>query len=178
MIKRTSPNLIFYILLLGLSLSCIRFDSKKVDQPNILLIMSDDHAVSAISAYGSSLIKTPNIDKIAEEGILFENCFSTNSICNPSRASILTGKYSHIHGVKTNYHSPGNEHATYPELLKSAGYQTAIVGKTHFEEGTKCLGSFDYFMISQGAEYHNPRFLEKGSEVQRYSGYVYGIKKV
>ena len=144
-------------------------------RPNIVLVMADDHAVNAISTYGSQLIQTPNIDRIAEEGMLFENCFSTNSICNPSRASIMTGKYSHIHGHTTNYSSPGNDHLTYPELLAKAGYQTALIGKTHYWEETNCIKSLDHYMISHGAEYHNPKFLEKGGEIKNYEGYVTDI---
>jgi len=149
-----------------------QLNGQEVKPPNIVLIMADDHAVNAVSAYGSKLMETPNIDRLAKQGVLFENCFCTNSICNPSRASILTGKYSHIHGVKTNYIKPGNDHVTYPELLKQAGYQTALVGKTHFWKETNCIKSLDYYMISHGAEYHNPKFLEKGKELQNYDGYV------
>ena len=160
--------------ILGL-FSLVQLSGQELKQPNIILIMADDHAVNAISAYGSTLNKTPNIDRIAAEGILFEHCFSTNSICNPSRASMMTGKYSHIHGITTNYITPGNAHITYPELLKNAGYQTALIGKTHFWEETNCIQSLDHYVISHGAQYHNPEFLIKGSEVTKVEGYVTDI---
>lgn len=165
---------ILWLGMLGI-LSCQTQFPQELRQPNIIMILSDDHATQAISAYGSTLIQTPHIDRLASESVLFENCFSTNAICNPSRASILTGKYSHIHGVKTNYITPGNEHITYPELLKSAGYQTALIGKTHFRKGTNLIESLDHYVISQGAEYHDPKFLEKGGVVKNYEGYVTDI---
>lgn len=144
----------------------------KQEGPNIVVIMSDDHAVNAVSAYGSILINTPNIDGLANEGMLFTNNFCTNSICGPSRSSILTGKYSHIHGTKTNYIRPNNNQITYPELLKKRGYQTALVGKTHYGENTDLIESLDYYMISHGAQYHSPYFIEKGKEKSAQKGYV------
>ncbi len=167
-------KLVLCVGILGL-FSLSQLFGQEFKRPNIILIMADDHAINAISAYGSTLINTPNIDRIAEEGMLFENCFSTNSICNPSRASIMTGKYSHVHGITTNYISPGNDHVTYPELLKDAGYQTALIGKTHFREETNCIKSLDHYMISHGAEYHDPEFLEKGNNLRVYEGYVTDI---
>ncbi len=167
-------KLVLCVGILGL-FSLSQLFGQEFKRPNIILIMADDHAINAISAYGSTLINTPNIDRIAEEGMLFENCFSTNSICNPSRASIMTGKYSHVHGITTNYISPGNDHVTYPELLKDAGYQTALIGKTHFREETNCIKSLDHYMISHGAEYHDPEFLEKGKNPRVYEGYVTDI---
>ena len=171
MIIRKKAWLIGVIGLLSLN----QIFGQELLRPNIVLIMADDHAVNAISGYGSHLVETPNIDRIAEEGMLFENCFSTNSICNPSRASIMTGKYSHIHGLTTNYTSPGSDHLTYPELLANAGYQTALIGKTHYWEETNCIKSLDHYMISHGAQYHNPKFLKKGGEIKNYEGYVTDI---
>src|SRR4051794_8640528 len=90
-------------------------------RPNILYIMADDHAAHAISAYGSKINKTPNIDRIAKEGMRFTNCFVTNSICTPSRAVIITGKYSHINGVPVFNHIDG-EQPMVQKYLHSAGY--------------------------------------------------------
>jgi len=91
--------------------------------------MSDDHALAAVGAYGSELIETPNIDRIAAEGVRFNNSFVTNSICAPSRAVMLTGKYSHLNGLRDNRDTFDGSQQTFPKLLQQAGYQTALVGK-------------------------------------------------
>src|SRR6266496_654515 len=100
-------------------------------QPNILYIMADDHASHAISAYGSRINKTPNIDRIANEGVRMTNCFCTNSICTPSRAAILTGQYSHRNGVYTLEEPLDPAHNHVAKELQRAGYQTAMIGKWH-----------------------------------------------
>jgi arylsulfatase A-like enzyme len=97
--------------------------------PNILFIMSDDHASHAMSCYGSGINKTPHIDRVAEEGIRFDNCFCTNSICTPSRVSILTGTYNHGNKAITLSIPMENHLDTYPKHLQKNGYQTAIFGK-------------------------------------------------
>ena len=91
--------------------------------PNILFIFSDDHAAQAISAYGSRINTTPNIDRLAAEGVRFDNCFCTNSICAPSRAVILTGKYNHLNGLKDNGATFDSAQQTLPKLLRKAGYR-------------------------------------------------------
>src|SRR5262249_52738268 len=102
----------------------------KPSRPNILYIMADDHAAHAISAYGSKLNKTPNIDRIAREGMRFNNCFVTNSICTPSRAVIISGKYSHINGVPVFNHIDGSQPLV-QKYLQKAGYHTGMIGKWH-----------------------------------------------
>ncbi len=141
------------------------------DKPNIIFIMSDDHAYQAISAYNPDLISTPNIDKIADEGILFNRAFVTNSLCGPSRAVILTGKYSHINGYKAN-EGVFKEQETLPKILGRNGYKTAIVGKWHL--GSPPRG-FDYWNILPGyGDYYNPDFIKMGKDTT-YQGYVTDI---
>src|SRR5436190_10030981 len=102
--------------------------------PNIIYMMADDHAAHAISAYGSRINRTPNIDRIAQQGVRFDNCFCTNSICTPSRAVILTGQYSHLNGVKTLQDPLDPARQNVAKLLKGADYQTAMVGKWHLQK--------------------------------------------
>src|SRR4051794_17910438 len=126
-------------------------------QPNILYIMSDDHASHAISAYGSRINSTPNIDRIAAGGVRFDNCFCTNSICTPSRAAILTGQYSHKNGVYTLNDALDGSRNNVAKELQKAGYQTAIIGKWHLQKDPT---GFDYWNIlpGQGA-YYDPEFI-------------------
>ena len=141
-------------------------------KPNILFIMSDDHAYQAISAYDDKLIQTPNIDRIAKEGMLFNNACVTNSICAPSRAVILTGKHSHINGKIDNKSKFDDSQITFPQLFQKAGYQTAMFGKLHFGNNPK---GFDDFLILPGqGNYINPQFLGKEKDTI-IKGYVTDI---
>ncbi len=156
--------------------------------PNILFIMADDHAANAISAYGSrltSVFETPNIDRIGKEGAILHNCFCTNAICTPSRATILTGQYSHTNGVKTLSDILGNQE-TFPQTLQMNGYQTAVVGKWHVHSKPQ---GFDYYDVLPGQGlYFYPYFMDKdmdwdtfhhnphnSSQGRRYDGYVTDI---
>jgi arylsulfatase A-like enzyme len=139
------------------------------DRPNILFVFTDDHAYQAISAYGSRINQTPNIDRIAREGMRFDNCYVTNSICGPMRAVILTGKYSHKNGFMVNGNRFDGGQQTFPKLLQKAGYQTAIVGKWHL--GSEPTG-FDYseVLIGQGP-YYNPPMRRNGERIE-HIGYT------
>ena len=140
--------------------------------PNILFIFTDDHASHAMSCYGSRINQTPNLDRIAKGGMLFQNCLVTNSICGPSRAVILTGKYSHLNGFIQNGDKFDGSQQTFPKLLQKVGYQTAIVGKWHL--ATTPTG-FDYseVLIGQGP-YYNPPMLKNG-ERTKHTGYTTDI---
>ncbi len=139
-------------------------------RPNVIFIISDDHTSQAISAYGSRLARTPNIDRIAREGAILHNNVVSNSICGPSRATLLTGKFSHTNGYKFNEKVFDINQPVFPEELQKNGYQTAWVGKMH-------LGSlphgFDYLNILPGhGSYYNSDFVNSQNQTKRYPGYV------
>lgn len=144
-------------------------------RPNVLFLFSDDLTCQAVSAYGDQrrLLETPNMDRIAREGMRFDRCLVTNSICGPSRASILTGKYSHLNGFYNNSNSrfDGGQQ-TFPKILQSAGYSTAVIGKWHL--GTDPTG-FDHWHILPGQGlYYNPPMIKNGEQV-KHSGYTTDI---
>jgi len=165
-----------FTTLLGLSAVALAFTGKKQPEtyrPNIIFIMSDDHAWQAVSTYGGPLknyAPTPNIDRIAQNGIRFDRCLVTNSISGPSRAVILTGKYSHLNGFLTNEAKEfDGSQQTFPKLLQKAGYITAIIGKWHL--GSTPTG-FDHWEILPGqGNYYNPDFINKDGQ-HREVGYV------
>ncbi|MGB7880261.1 MAG: sulfatase-like hydrolase/transferase, partial [Ilumatobacteraceae bacterium] len=153
-------------------------------RPNLLFIMSDDHAAHAISAYSRAsrrpvLNDTPNLDRIANEGMRFDQCFCTNSICTPSRASILTGTYNHVNGVTTLVTPMDNTLDTFPKRLQAAGYQTAMFGKWHLGHGPEHDPTgFDRWRVLPGqGHYHNPVMLQprddgRGHTIVERGGYV------
>lgn len=141
-------------------------------KPNIVFIMSDDHAEIAISAYDTGLLQTPNIDRIANQGLRFRNAFVTNSICAPSRAVILTGKFSHLNGVLGNEEVFDGNQETIPKILQRHGYQTAMIGKWHLKSSPT---GFDYWNVLPGqGDYYNPDFIKQGKDTV-YQGYVTDI---
>ncbi|MDE2682500.1 MAG: sulfatase [Verrucomicrobiota bacterium] len=144
-------------------------------KPNILFIFTDDHALKSLSAYGGPLAKiapTPHLDRIAKEGMLFEHCLVSNSICAPSRAVVLTGKYSHLNGQLTNKGSFDGSQQTAPKLLRKAGYQTAIVGKWHLKSTPT---GFDHFEVLKGqGQYYNPMLITNGKNIN-HTGYTTDI---
>ncbi len=152
-------------------------------QPNIVFIFADDHAYQTIGAYGGHLqevVRTPNIDNLAKQGMIFRRCFVTNSICGPMRAVIQTGLYSHLNGFKTNGNKFNGDQQTFPKLLQKAGYQTAVIGKWHLGTHQAPQGfNYSEVLIGQGP-YYNPSMLKdangSGDNAQRtketHTGYV------
>ena len=143
-------------------------------RPNVVFIMSDDHAAHAISAYGSRINSTPNLDRIAAGGIRLDATFCTNSICAPSRAAILTGEYNHRNGVTSLHDTLSSDRWTFPQALQDAGYATAMIGKWHLGHGPGVdPAGFDHWRVLPGqGHYHNPVMLEAGGKVVERAGYV------
>lgn len=164
------PVLSVIISLLFVFQSCTTKAQFVDTRPNIVFIMSDDHAYQAISAYGDSLNHTPNLDMLAKEGMLFKRAFVNNSLCAPSRAAILTGKYSNMNGIKGN----GDEvfdgsQETFPKALQRSGYQTAMIGKWHLVSNPT---GFDFWNILPGqGDYYNPDFIDNTGK-KHVEGYV------
>jgi arylsulfatase A-like enzyme len=136
---------------------------------NIIYIMTDDHSYQTLSAYVNRFIKTPGLDRIAKEGVIFTNSFVANSICAPSRACMLTGKHSHANGHRDNSNVFDGSQQTFPKLLQQSGYQTALIGKWHLKSDPT---GFDFWRIlpDQGS-YYNPDFIDKNGK-GRVQGYV------
>ena len=166
--------LLVLCLMLWLSGCSSKIEKHSHERPNIVFIMSDDHAFQAISAYGGilkDLAPTPNIDRLADQGMLFNHCLVTNSICGPSRATILSGKYSHMNGFIDN--TAGSKfdftQQTYAKVLQQAGYKTAVIGKLHL--GDTPTG-FDYYDILPGqGQYYNPVFINQSGQY-KMEGYT------
>lgn len=167
-------NRALLVPLLFLSL-CV--PSLAAKRPNILLIFTDDHCEQALSAYDPSRVTTPNMDRIAKEGMRFDRCYVTNSICGPSRAVILTGKYSHLNGFIRNGNTFDGSQQTFPKLLGKAGYTTAMLGKWHLRSTPT---GFDHYEVLLGqGPYYNPKMKFKGADgnpAQRgHTGYTTDI---
>jgi arylsulfatase A-like enzyme len=153
--------------LLFLLLSSASFAQQR---PNIIYIMSDDHDADAISAYNKTFVQTPNIDRLAKEGMLFKAAFVGNSICGPARATLFTGQHSHINGMRDNRTRFDSSKNTMPKLLQAAGYQTSIVGKWHLHSYPT---GFDYWKILPGQGlYFEPRLISMKGDTATYHGYA------
>lgn len=167
-------KLIAILLSIHLLFSCSNQDREGTieSRPNIIFIMTDDHSYQTLSAYDDRFINTPNLDRIANDGVLFANSFVTNSICGPSRATMITGKFSHKNGFPDNRSTFDGSQPTLPKYLQKAGYETAIVGKWHLKSVPT---GFDHseVLIGQG-NYYNPVFIENG-DTTRSEGYVTDI---
>lgn len=173
---RTGWGFCIFLLLLAFAMpACDPPPAAAPQPPNIVFIFSDDHAYQAISAYGGRLADiapTPNIDRLATEGMLFQHCYVTNSICAPSRAVIQTGKHSHINGVLDNGNIFDGTQQTFPKILSAAGYETAMIGKWHLK--SEPVG-FNYFDVLPGqGHYYNPEFINKDGKYTE-QGYVTDI---
>lgn len=157
-----------FLLFLIIASACDRIETKD-DRPNIVFIMTDDHAYQAISAYGSLLMETPSIDQLAEEGIRFDKAYVTNSICSPSRAVALTGMFSHLNSVRDNLDVFDSTLVTFPKILQQHGYETAIVGKWHLKSTPT---GFDFWKVlpDQGHYYHPEIRISEG--IVKEEGYV------
>jgi arylsulfatase A-like enzyme len=169
-----SKNKALTILTMGMAaVSCTSQSAKQEDKrPNILFIMSDDHAYQAISAYGHGLNETPNIDRLAEGGAIFTRACVTNSLSAPSRAVLLTGKHSFVNGKVDNVQPFDWDQPNFPKLLQAGGYQTAMIGKIHLDGIPQ---GFDYSMVLPGqGDYYNPDFLINGERVRK-EGYCTDI---
>ncbi len=140
------------------------------NRPNILFVMTDDHAANAMSCYGSKINETPNMDRMAAEGMRLDNCFCSNSICTPSRATILTGQYSHVNGVYTLRDEFDGSRDNVAKMLRRAGYQTAVIGKWHLYSDPT---GYDYWIVLPGQGlYHDPIFIEMGKGERKIKGYA------
>ncbi len=173
----TGTILFRHCILLSLILPAVLFSCEPAKEeapspPNIIYIMTDDHAYQAISAYSDKLMQTPNIDRIAKEGALFTRATVTNSICAPSRAVLLTGKHSFVNGKIDNKEDFDWDQDNFPKLLQANGYQTAMIGKIHMDGIPQ---GFDFSMVLPGqGHYYNPDFLIDGAVVTK-EGYVTDI---
>lgn len=159
-------NIALLVLLLTLGVSV--FAQQKA-RPNIIVILSDDHAVQSIGAYGSKFGATPNLDRLAKQGAVYNKAFVANSICGPSRATLLTGKYSHINGFKDNHDRFDASQDVFPKRLQASGFQTAWIGKWHLLSYPQ---GFDYWNILPGqGQYYNPSFISMKGDTSRIEGY-------
>jgi len=156
-----------YFLLFTLFTTSLYGQVKKT--PNIIIIISDDHALSTIGAYGAKYGATPNIDRLAKEGAVFKNAFVNNSICAPSRATLLTGKYSHMNGLKDNMDEFDASQDVFPRRMQQAGFQMAWVGKWHLKTYPQ---GFDFWNIVPGqGQYYNPSFISMNGDTSKLNGY-------
>ena len=178
--KRCRSLFPLILLVTGLLLTGLlpgRVCAAAINPPNMIFVLTDDHRWDALSAMGHPFLQTPHLDRLANEGILFENAFVTTSLCSPSRASFLTGQYAHTHGVVTNHTPWDNRNATFLERLNAAGYETAFIGKWHMPgDGLPALRGVDRFVSftregGQGVYYDCPLVID-GVETARPGRYI------
>ncbi|MGR5063505.1 sulfatase family protein [Photobacterium sp. DNB22_13_2] len=169
-IKRSTLSKGIGLLLASSAMTSVAAEQER---PNILFIFSDDHANQAISAYNPTLGQTPNIDRIANEGAIFERAYVTNSICQPSRASVMSGKHSHKNGVLDNSSRWNPDQVIFPKVLEESGYETALIGKWHLHPTP--VKEFGYSLVLNGSggqgTYYNPEFIDQEGKTQVIEGY-------
>ncbi len=158
------------ILLIFLGLGLI---ARAAERPNVLFILCDDLRPDALGCYGSAHVKTPHIDRLAREGVLFANAFCTTSLCSPSRASLLTGLYAHKHGVRDNFTELSPQLPQWPAILQKSGYASAYVGKWHMgEDNDAPRPGFDYFVTHKGqGKYFDTEWNLNGQRREVIKGY-------
>ena len=176
--RRGAVRSVTHLVTCGALLACLASQGAAQTRPNIVLMFADDHAAHALSAYrshlryGAQLPPTPNLDRLAAGGMLFVNSFVTNSICAPSRATVLTGQYGHLNGVMTNQEPLHPSAVTFPRLLHAEGYQTALFGKWHLRTAPE---GFDrYEILGSPTPYYNPSLIS-GPDTARYTGYTLDV---
>lgn len=164
--------LVTLVTLAGLVYSCVQ-PVKKSDPPNIIFILTDDHRWDALGIMDHPFLQTPNLDRMAREGALFENAFVTTSLCSPSRASILTGLYAHNHGVVDNYHTVDSSLIFFPQYLQDADYETAFIGKWHMGDVDEPQRGFDHWVAfrGQGTYYPDGHGTSRVVPQTRYDGF-------
>ncbi|MCQ0111832.1 sulfatase [Zhouia amylolytica] len=163
---------LFFLALIAMSFPSCSTQTKEAktsSRPNIVFIMTDDHSYQTLSAYDDRYIQTPNLDRIANEGVIFKNSFVSNSICAPSRAVMLTGKHSHINGQIDNFTTFDNTQPNFAKYLQQAGYQTSLIGKWHLRSDPTGFDNWE-ILIGQG-NYYNSTFIENGEKTPS-KGYV------
>lgn len=165
---RNIYKVLLFFAILG-SISCENNKKHTSKKPNIIFIMTDDHSYQTLSAYDTRYTHTPNLDRIANEGVKFVNSFVSNSICAPSRAVMLTGKHSHLNGQIDNFTKFDGGQVTFPKLLQTAGYQTSLIGKWHLKSSPTGFDNWEV-LIGQG-DYYNSMFIENGTK-NKSDGYV------
>ncbi|MEZ6136801.1 MAG: sulfatase [Pirellulaceae bacterium] len=172
-LPRLSTQTLFVLLTLITSPLAYVARAEEGRRPNILFVLSDDIRWNALSCMGHTHIKTPHIDALANEGVLFKNTFCTTSLCSPSRASILSGLYAHTHGVTNNFTEYPDDMATFPKRLQESGYATAYMGKYHMgEDNDEPRPGFDYFVTHKGqGKYFDTEFNFHGKERRVVKGY-------
>src|SRR5690625_1533751 len=176
MIKKCFYLFLVSVLPGALGLSCTTTDTagaQEESRPNVVFILTDDQRSDAISASGSQDPQTPNIDRLADEGVYFSNVFVTTSLCSPSRASILSGLYANTHGVNDNFTEFPNDLNTFPRIMQEEGYNTAYIGKWHMgEDNSDPRPGFDHFITHKGqGNYFDTAFNINGRGDEVVEGY-------